>query len=200
MGEFKGFMKYEKQSLSELSLVERLKNHDAFQQRFSRDEASVQGARCMDCGTPFCQTGLPFGRETIGCPIGNYVPEWNDLVYRQDFKVAYQRLSETNNFPEFTGRVCPAPCEQSCVMKINRESVAIKGIERTIIDEAYDNGWVKPKYPKQRLEQSVAIVGSGPAGLSATEELNYMGYQVTVFERRRSGWFINVWNSQYEIR
>ena len=116
----------------------------------------------MDCGTPFCQTGLPFGRETIGCPIGNYVPEWNDLVYRQDFKVAYQRLSETNNFPEFTGRVCPAPCEQSCVMKINRESVAIKGIERTIIDEAYDNGWVKPKYPKQRLEQSVAIVGSGP--------------------------------------
>ena len=183
MGEFKGFMKYEKQSLSELSLVERLKNHDAFQQRFSRDEASVQGARCMDCGTPFCQTGLPFGRETIGCPIGNYVPEWNDLVYRQDFKVAYQRLSETNNFPEFTGRVCPAPCEQSCVMKINRESVAIKGIERTIIDEAYDNGWVKPKYPKQRLEQSVAIVGSGPAGLSATEELNYMGYQVTVFER-----------------
>lgn len=100
----------------------------------------------MDCGTPFCQTGLPFGRETIGCPIGNYVPEWNDLVYRQDFKAAYQRLSETNNFPEFTGRVCPAPCEQSCVMKINRESVAIKGIERTIIDEAYDNGWVKPKY------------------------------------------------------
>lgn len=93
MGEFKGFMKYEKQSLSELSLVERLKNHDAFQQRFSRDEASVQGARCMDCGTPFCQTGLPFGRETIGCPIGNYVPEWNDLVYRQDFKAAYQRLS-----------------------------------------------------------------------------------------------------------
>ncbi|MEB6735711.1 glutamate synthase subunit beta [Staphylococcus haemolyticus] len=183
MGEFKGFMKYEKQSLSELSLVERLKNHDAFQQRFSRDEASVQGARCMDCGTPFCQTGLPFGRETIGCPIGNYVPEWNDLVYRQDFKAAYQRLSETNNFPEFTGRVCPAPCEQSCVMKINRESVAIKGIERTIIDEAYDNGWVKPKYPKQRLEQSVAIVGSGPAGLSAAEELNYMGYQVTVFER-----------------
>ena len=89
----------------------------------------------MDCGTPFCQTGLPFGRETIGCPIGNYVPEWNDLVYRQDFKAAYQRLSETNNFPEFTGRVCPAPCEQSCVMKINRESVAIKGIERTIIDE-----------------------------------------------------------------
>lgn len=183
MGEFKGFMQYEKQSLAELSLIERLEGHEAFQQRFSREEASIQGARCMDCGTPFCQTGLPFGRETIGCPIGNYIPEWNDLVYHQDFKEAYERLSETNNFPEFTGRICPAPCEQSCVMKINRDSVAIKGIERTIIDEAYDNGWVKPKYPKEHKNQSVAIVGSGPAGLAAAEELNHLGYQVTVFER-----------------
>lgn len=183
MGEFKGFMKYEKQSLSELSLVDRLKNHDAFQQRFSREEASIQGARCMDCGTPFCQTGLPFGRETIGCPIGNYIPEWNDLVYHQDFKGAYERLSETNNFPDFTGRVCPAPCENSCVMKINRDSIVIKGIERTIIDEAFEHGWVKPKYPKERKPQKVAIVGSGPAGLAAAEELNYIGYQVTVFEK-----------------
>ena len=132
MGEFKGFMKYNKQSLSELSLVDRLSGHDAFQQRFTKEDAFVQGARCMDCGTPFCQTGQLYGRETIGCPIGNYIPEWNDLVYHQDFKTAYERLSETNNFPEFTGRVCPAPCENSCVMKINRESVAIKGIERTI--------------------------------------------------------------------
>ena len=141
MGEFKGFMKYDKQSLSELSLVDRLSNHEAFQQRFTKEDASIQGARCMDCGTPFCQTGQSYGRETIGCPIGNYIPEWNDLVYHQDFKAAYERLRETNNFPEFTGRVCPAPCEQSCVMKINRESVAIKGIERTIIDEAYENKW-----------------------------------------------------------
>ena len=183
MGEFKGFMKYNKQSLSELSLVDRLSGHDAFQQRFTKEDASVQGARCMDCGTPFCQTGQLYGRETIGCPIGNYIPEWNDLVYHQDFKTAYERLSETNNFPEFTGRVCPAPCENSCVMKINRESVAIKGIERTIIDEAYDNGWVKPKYPEERKEQKVAIVGSGPAGLTAAEELNIKGYQVTVFEK-----------------
>ncbi|MDW3945322.1 glutamate synthase subunit beta [Staphylococcus saprophyticus] len=183
MGEFKGFMNYDKQQLHELSLVDRLKNHDAFQQRFTKDEAAQQGARCMDCGTPFCQTGEPFGRETIGCPIGNYIPEWNDLVYRQDFKTAYERLSETNNFPEFTGRVCPAPCEQSCVMKINRESVAIKGIERTIIDEAYENGWVKPIVPEQRKDESVAIVGSGPAGLTAAEELNKLGYHVTVYER-----------------
>lgn len=183
MGEFKGFMKYEKQALSELSLVDRLLNHDAFQQSFSVEEASVQGARCMDCGTPFCQTGMPFERETIGCPIGNYIPEWNDLVYHKDFKGAYERLKETNNFPEFTGRVCPAPCESSCVMKINRDSVAIKGIERTIIDQAYENDWVQPKYPQKSNAQSVAIIGSGPAGLTAAEELNYKGYQVTIFEK-----------------
>lgn len=139
----------------------------------------------MDCGTPFCQSGLSYGFETIGCPIGNYIPEWNDLVYRGDFKAAYDRLSETNNFPEFTGRVCPAPCEQSCVMKINRNSVAIKGIERTIIDEAYENGWVKPKYPEADRGQSVAIVGSGPAGLTAADELNHRGYKVTVYERAK---------------
>ena len=131
----------------------------------------------------FCQTGQSYGRETIGCPIGNYIPEWNDLVYHQDFKAAYERLRETNNFPEFTGRVCPAPCEQSCVMKINRESVAIKGIERTIIDEAYENEWVHPAYPEDNKDQRVAIVGSGPAGLTAAEELNFKGYKVTVYEK-----------------
>ena len=185
MGEFKGFMKYEKQALAELSLIDRLSNHHAFQQRFTKEDASTQGARCMDCGTPFCQSGLSYGFETIGCPIGNYIPEWNDLVYRGDFKAAYDRLSETNNFPEFTGRVCPAPCEQSCVMKINRNSVAIKGIERTIIDEAYENGWVKPKYPEADKGKSVAIVGSGPAGLTAADELNHRGYKVTVYERAK---------------
>lgn len=183
MGEFKGFMNYDKQPLHELSLVERLKGHAPFQQRFTKEEASEQGARCMDCGTPFCQTGEPYGRETIGCPIGNYIPEWNDLVYQKDFETAYKRLNETNNFPEFTGRVCPAPCEQSCVMKINRESVAIKGIERTIIDEAFENGWVKPTIPNERKAASVAIVGSGPAGLTAADELNKLGYRITVYER-----------------
>lgn len=110
MGEFKGFMKYDKQYLGELSLVDRLKHHKAYQQRFTKEDASIQGARCMDCGTPFCQTGQQYGRETIGCPIGNYIPEWNDLVYHQDFKTAYERLSETNNFPDFTGRM-------SCTMR-----------------------------------------------------------------------------------
>ena len=135
------------------------------------------------CIRDSCQTGQSYGRETIGCPIGNYIPEWNDLVYHQDFKAAYERLRETNNFPEFTGRVCPAPCEQSCVMKINRESVAIKGIERTIIDEAYENEWVHPAYPEDHKDQRVAIVGSGPAGLTAAEELNFKGYKVTVYEK-----------------
>lgn len=143
MGEFKGFMKYDRQALPELSLAERLTSHVAFQQCFSKEDAALQGARCMDCGTPFCQTGQLVERDTVGCPIGNYIPEWNDLVYHQDYKAAYERLSETNNFPDFTGSVCPAPCEQSCVMNINRDPVAIKGIERTIIDEAFENGWVE---------------------------------------------------------
>ncbi|MDY3277530.1 MAG: glutamate synthase subunit beta [Staphylococcus chromogenes] len=184
MGEFKGFMKYSKQKLDELPLKDRISNFDPYQSRFTNEDAAQQGARCMDCGTPFCQTGVQIERETLGCPLGNYIPEWNDLVYRGDFKTAYERLSETNNFPDFTGYVCPAPCEASCVMKINRESVAIKGIERTIIDEAFDKGWVKPRRPKVRFNQKVAVIGSGPAGLAAAEELNVLGYTVDVFEKQ----------------
>ncbi|EKU48239.1 glutamate synthase subunit beta [Staphylococcus massiliensis] len=186
MGEFKGFMKYDKASLPELSLVERLKHHGAFQQAFDKADASIQAARCMDCGTPFCQTGIGVEKDTIGCPIGNYIPEWNDLVYLEDYEAAYYRLSETNNFPDFTGRVCPAPCESSCVMAINRESVAIKGIERTIIDEAFEQGWVQPRRPERRLNEKIAIIGSGPCGLTAADELNALGYDVTVIERAPS--------------
>lgn len=184
MGEFKGFMKYPKRKLDELPLTDRIANFDAYQSCFTNEDAQQQGARCMDCGTPFCQTGVQIERDTLGCPLGNYIPEWNDFVYRSDFKTAYKRLSETNNFPDFTGYVCPAPCEASCVMKINRDSVAIKGIERTIIDEAFEQGWVKPRLPEERLNQKVAIVGSGPAGLAAAEELNALGYTVDVFEKQ----------------
>lgn len=184
MGEFKGFMKYPKRKLDELPLTDRIANFDAYQWRFTNEDAQQQGARCMDCGTPFCQTGVQIERDTLGCPLGNYIPEWNDFVYRSDFKTAYERLSETNNFPDFTGYVCPAPCEASCVMKINRDSVAIKGIERTIIDEAFEQGWVKPRLPEERLNQKVAIIGSGPAGLAAAEELNALGYTVDVFEKQ----------------
>lgn len=183
MGEFKGFMKYDKQKLAEMPLETRIQHYEAYQSRFSQEDAQQQGARCMDCGTPFCQVGEMVERETVGCPLGNYIPEWNDLVYRGDFKTAYERLAETNNFPDFTGYVCPAPCEASCVMKINRESVAIKGIERTIIDEAFEQGWVKSKAPSVRRNEKVAIIGSGPAGLAAAEELNALGYQVVVYEK-----------------
>ncbi|KFE42412.1 glutamate synthase subunit beta [Staphylococcus agnetis] len=184
MGEFKGFMKYPKRKLDELPLTDRIANFEPYQSRFTNGDAQQQGARCMDCGTPFCQTGVQIERETLGCPLGNYIPEWNDLVYRGDFKTAYERLSETNNFPDFTGYVCPAPCEASCVMKINRDAVAIKGIERTIIDEAFENDWVKPRVPHARIDQKVAIIGSGPAGLAAAEELNALGYSVDIFEKQ----------------
>ena len=128
MGEFKGFMKHQRKSQSEEDLKARVSNYEAFQHRFCNEDAQEQGARCMECGTPFCQTGVGVGKETVGCPIGNYIPEWNDLVYKGQFKEAYRRLSETNNFPEFTGNVCPAPCESSCVLSINNDPVAIKGI------------------------------------------------------------------------
>ena len=183
MGEFKGFLKYERRNQKEESLEDRIHNYDAYQHRFCNDDASEQGARCMDCGTPFCQTGSSAGKETIGCPIGNYIPEWNDLVYKGDFKEAFHRLSETNNFPEFTGTVCPAPCESSCVLSINGDPVAIKGIERTIIDEAYKEGWVQPKMPKHSLGTRIAVIGSGPAGLTAADELNAWGHSVDVYER-----------------
>lgn len=183
MGEFKGFMKYERQELGELNPKTRTANYDAYQDRFCNEDAAEQGGRCMDCGTPFCQTGTGVGRETVGCPIGNYIPEWNDLVYKGDFEEAYKRLSETNNFPDFTGTVCPAPCESSCVLSINNDPVAIKGIERTIIDEAFKQGYVKPRVPKHRLNTNIAIIGSGPAGLTAADEMNAWGHNVVVYER-----------------
>ncbi len=183
MGEFKGFLKYDRKKQGEEDLASRIGNYDAFQHRFCNDDASEQGARCMDCGTPFCQTGVGVGKETVGCPIGNYIPEWNDLVHKGDFREAYQRLAETNNFPEFTGSVCPAPCESSCVLSINSDPVAIKGIERTIIDEAYKEDWVKPRKPNHRLGTRIAIIGSGPAGLTAADEMNSWGHDVDVYER-----------------
>src|SRR5699024_6464888 len=138
MGEFKGFLKYERKKQDEADLKERISNYDAFQYRFCNDEASEQGARCMDCGTPFCQTGIGVGKETIGCPIGNYIPEWNELVHKGDFREAYQRLSETNNFPESTASVCPAPSLPSCVPANHTRPVAFTGIARSLLEGAYE--------------------------------------------------------------
>ena len=142
-----------------------------------------QGARCMDCGVPFCHNGSLISGMASGCPINNLIPEWNDLVYRGLWKEALDRLHKTNNFPEFTGRVCPAPCEGSCVLGINAPPVTIKNIECTIIDHAWEKGWVKPQPPKKRTGKKVAVIGSGPAGLSAAAQLNKAGHYITVFER-----------------
>jgi glutamate synthase (NADPH/NADH) small chain len=142
-----------------------------------------QGARCMDCGVPFCHTGKLISGMASGCPINNLIPEWNDLVYRGQWREALDRLHKTNNFPEFTGRVCPAPCEGSCVLGINAPPVTIKNIEVSIIDHGWDEGWVFPEAPKVRTGKKVAVIGSGPAGLSAAAQLNRAGHTVTVFER-----------------
>ena len=140
------------------------------------DELSKQGARCMDCGIPFCH-------GPTGCPLGNIIPEWNDLVYKHRWHEALDMLFKTNNFPEFTGRICPAPCEEACVLGINEKPVTIKLIEQNIIDRAFDEGWVKPNPPEKRTGKKVAVVGSGPAGLGAAAQLNKAGHLVTVFER-----------------
>lgn len=147
------------------------------------DELQKQGARCMNCGIPFCHTGSMAEGATIGCPINNLIPEWNDLVYRGKWEEAYHRLSLTNNFPEFTGRVCPAPCESSCVLGINEHPVMIKEIEVSIIDRAFAGGWVKVRTPTIRTGKRIAVVGSGPAGLACADQLNQHGHSVTVFER-----------------
>src|SRR5215212_6020470 len=142
-----------------------------------------QGARCMDCGVPFCHTGAMLPGGASGCPIHNLIPEWNDLVFRGQWQEALVRLHKTNNFPEFTGRVCPAPCEGSCVLGISDPAVTIKSIENAIVDRAFDEGWIVPQPPQVRTGKKVAVVGSGPAGLACADQLNRAGHWVTVFER-----------------
>ncbi len=146
-------------------------------------ELQQQGQRCMDCGIPFCHTGETLNNMTSGCPLNNLIPEWNDLIYRGLWKEAYERLDKTNNFPEFTGRVCPAPCESACVLGINADPVTIKSIENAIIDRAFEEGWVQPFVPKKQTGNKVAVIGSGPAGLACADQLNKVGHKVTVFER-----------------
>jgi glutamate synthase (NADPH/NADH) small chain len=174
MGDPRGFMKYERKVSGTEPVAERLKNYNEFLTILSGEELKQQGARCMDCGVPFCHTG---------CPLGNIIPDFNDLVYREQWHEASQRLHATNNFPEFTGRVCPAPCEAACVLGINEDPVAIKQIEMAIADRAFDEGWVVPEAPAVRTGKRVAVVGSGPAGLAAAQQLNRAGHLVTLFER-----------------
>lgn len=174
MGDVRGFMKYQRRHHDNEPVEDRLKHYNEFLKVLPQEELTTQGARCMDCGVPFCHTG---------CPLGNIIPDWNDLVYRGQWRDALERLHATNNFPEFTGRVCPAPCEAACVLGINEDPVAIKEIEMAIADRGFDEGWTVPTPPLTRTGKKVAIVGSGPAGLAAAQQLNRAGHQVTVFER-----------------
>ena len=174
MGKVTGFMEFERLSKANLPVQDRVKNYKEFVLHLTDDQAKQQGARCMDCGIPFC---------TTGCPINNIIPDWNDLVYQQDWRGAIDVLHSTNNFPEFTGRICPAPCEAACTLNINNDAVGIKSIEHAIIDKAWENDWVKPQINPNKTGKKVAVVGSGPAGLAAAQQLARAGHTVTVLEK-----------------
>jgi glutamate synthase (NADPH/NADH) small chain len=183
MGDPRGFIEYLRELPKDRPAGERVADWKEFHLHLPEADLKKQGARCMDCGVPFCHTGQLVSGMASGCPIHNLIPEWNDLIYRGLWKEALDRLHKTNNFPEFTGRVCPAPCEGSCVLGINAPAVTIKNIECEIIDHGWDHGWVLPEPPKNRTDKKVAVIGSGPAGLSAAAQLNKAGHLVTVFER-----------------
>jgi glutamate synthase (NADPH/NADH) small chain len=183
MGKPTGFMEYQRELPPDRTVHERVKDYKEFHLQHDEAKLKIQGARCMDCGVPFCHSGMMLPSGAAGCPINNLIPEWNDLVFKGLWREAIDRLHKTNNFPEFTGRVCPAPCEGSCVLGIHEPPVAIKNNERAIIDHAWSEGWVRPELPSVRTGKKVAVVGSGPAGLAAAAQLNKAGHQVTVFER-----------------
>ena len=174
MGKVTGFKEFGRQLPSRRPVPERVQHFREFYEHWTEEQARDQGARCMNCGVPFCHSG---------CPLGNLIPDWNDLVYRGQWESAMAALSTTNNFPEFTGRICPAPCEASCTLAINQDAVAIEHIERAIADRAFEQGWMQPRPPQTRTGKKVAVVGSGPAGLAAAVQLNSAGHSVTVLER-----------------
>lgn len=175
MGKVTGFLEFERQDEGYEAAASRKKHYKEFVAHLTDDQAKIQGARCMDCGIPFCNNG---------CPVNNIIPDFNDLVYKQNWQEAIEVLHSTNNFPEFTGRICPAPCEAACTLGINAAPVGIKSIEHAIIDKAWENNWVVPQVPAQKTGKKVAIVGSGPAGLAAAQQLARVGHDVTVFEKR----------------
>jgi len=174
MGKPTGFKEFTRELPEKQPVQERIQHYKEFESRYTDEKLNQQASRCMDCGVPFCHSG---------CPLGNVIPEFNDAVYKQDWKEAYDILSSTNNFPEFTGRICPAPCETACVLGINQPAIAIEEIEKHIIEIAFDKGFVKPYKPNLQSGKKVAVIGSGPAGLAAAAQLNYAGHTVTVFER-----------------
>ena len=174
MGKVTGFLEYERLTEAAEDKGTRVKHYREFVGHLSDEQASQQGARCMDCGTPFCMSG---------CPINNIIPDWNDLVFKQNWRAALDTLHSTNNFPEFTGRVCPAPCEEACTLRINADAVGIKSIEHAIIDKGWENGWVTPQPPKVKTGKRVAVIGSGPAGMATAQQLARAGHDVVLFEK-----------------
>ncbi len=174
MGKITGFLEFTRELPKKRKPQERVNDYREFVERYSEEKLNQQSARCMDCGTPFCHDG---------CPVGNLIPEFNDAVYRKNYKEAFEILSSTNNFPEFTGRICPAPCESSCVLGINQPAITIEEIEKHIIEIAFENGFVQPQIPNLRTGKKIAIVGSGPAGMAAASQLNSAGHSVTIYER-----------------
>src|SRR6202011_2113610 len=174
MGKITGFMEIKRETPARRPVTERLQDWREYDLKMPEDKLRAQGARCMDCGIPFCHKG---------CPLGNIIPDWNDLIYRGRWKDAIDRLHSTNNFPEFTGRVCPAPCEEACVLGINEKPVTIKLVEQNIIDHGFAQGWIATRVPEKRTGKKVAVIGSGPAGLGAAAQLNKAGHLATVFER-----------------
>jgi glutamate synthase (NADPH/NADH) small chain len=176
MGKPTGFIEYKREELKKEAISERIKHFNEFDAPFTNEEAKIQGARCMECGIPFCH-------GDTGCPVHNYIPEWNDLIYKNHWKEALENLHSTNNFPEFTGRLCPAPCETACTLGINDPAVSIKAIERTIIEKGFSESWVVPRMPLVLTGKNVAVVGSGPSGLTVAQQLVRAGHSVTVFEK-----------------
>lgn len=178
-----GFMEFNRETPADRPPADRIRDWQPIHLHLPEEKLTTQAARCMDCGIPFCHKGRILNRMSSGCPINNLIPEWNDLVYRGLWQEAYERLEKTNNFPEFTGLVCPAPCEAACTLGINEPAVTIKNIEFAIIENAFENGWVIPTLPDKKTGQKVAVIGSGPAGLACADQLNKVGHEVTVFER-----------------
>lgn len=183
MGKPTGFLEYERETSEEVSPKERIKNFNEFHTLLSKEKQRLQGARCMDCGVPFCQSGILIGGMASGCPLNNLIPEWNDLLYTGNYEQAFNRLKKTNNFPEFTSRVCPALCEIACTCNINGFPVSTKENEQMIIENAYKTGYAKAKIPAVRTGKRVAVIGSGPSGLACADQLNQRGHFVTVYER-----------------
>ena len=184
MGKPTGFLDYNRETAKVLPPKVRIANFNEFRTPLSKEKQRLQGARCMACGVPFCQSGMMLGGMASGCPLHNLVPETNDLVYTGNWKQAYLRLSKTHSFPEFTSRVCPALCEAACTCNLNGEPVATKENERAIIETAYKEGWVQPQKPNVRTGKTIAVIGSGPSGLAAAQQLNRRGHSVTGYERR----------------